>query len=123
MCLRICGYLIGLGILFYPAISNYLNQRHATTIATDYEQEVSHITQQQEDEMMQKALAYNRTLIGNSEILDPFSEEAKQLKHTTYNKLLDIDGNGMLGYIEIPKIHILSPIYHGISERVLQSGI
>lgn len=123
MCLRICGYLIELGILFYPAISNYLNQRHATTIATDYEQEVSHITQQQEDEMMQKALAYNRTLIGNSEILDPFSEEAKQLKHTTYDKLLDIDGNGMLGYIEIPKIHILSPIYHGISERVLQSGI
>ena len=40
-----------------------------------------------------------------------------------YNSLLNIDGDGMMGYITVPKLEETLPIYHGTSEKVLQSGI
>lgn len=121
--LRICGYILGFSILLYPTFSNYLNQKNSTTIATDYEQEVSHISEQREEEMIERALDYNRKLIGNSELMDPFSEAAGEPEDEVYQNLLNIDDSGMMGYLQIPKINILLPIYHGISERVLQSGV
>lgn len=120
--LRICGYLIGFSVLLYPAISNYLNQRNATTVATDYEQEVSHLSEEEEARIIEEAVSYNQSLIGGSSILDPFAEDVRKPEDEHYNSLLSIGSGGMMGYIELPKIKILLPIYHGTSESVLQSG-
>lgn len=73
--------------------------------------------------MIEKARAYNRNLVGIGSLSDPFSNGGNQTEDDVYEQLLDIDGTGMMGYIEIPKIKILLPIYHGTSERVLQSGV
>ena len=74
--------------------------------------------------MIKKAREYNKSLIGISSFLDPFSQEdGNQTEDDIYNNLLKIDDTGMMGYIDIPKINILLPVYHGTSEEVLQSGI
>lgn len=118
------GYLIAFSLILYPVVSNYVNQLHSTTIATDYEQEVSHLSENLENEMIEQAREYNKSLIGISSFIDPFSDtEGIQTEDDVYNNLLKIDDTGMMGYIDIPKIDIVLPIYHGTSESVLQSGV
>ena len=118
------GYLIAFSLILYPVVSNYVNQLHSTTIATDYEQEVSHLSENLENEMIEQAREYNKSLIGISSFIDPFSDtEGIQTEGDVYNNLLKIDDTGMMGYIDIPKLDIVLPVYHGISEKVLQSGV
>ena len=118
------GYLIAFSLILYPVVSNYVNQLHSTTIATDYEQEVSHLSENLENEMIEQAREYNKSLIGISSFIDPFSDtEGIQTEDDVYNNLLKIDDTKMMGYIDIPKIDIVLPIYHGTSESVLQSGV
>ena len=122
--LRGIGYLAAFSLILYPVVSNYINQMNSTTIATDYEQEVSHLSEEQENAMIKQAQDYNESLIGIGSIADPFSESNEnQTEDDEYNNLLKIDDTGMMGYIDIPKIDIVLPIYHGISEKVLQSGV
>lgn len=122
--LRKIGYLIAFSLILYPVVSNYINQQLSSTIATDYDQKVSHLSEKEEAKMIKKAREYNKSLIGISSFLDPFSQEdGNQTEDDIYNNLLKIDDTGMMGYIDIPKINILLPVYHGTSEEVLQSGI
>ncbi len=111
-------------LILYPVVSNYINQMNSTTIATDYEQEVSHLSEEQENAMIKQAQDYNESLIGIGSIADPFSESNEnQTEDDEYNKLLKIDDTGMMGYIDIPKLDVVLPVYHGTSEKVLQSGV
>ena len=122
--LRGIGYLMAFSLILYPVVSNYINQMNSTTIATDYEQEVSRLSEDQENAMIKQAQEYNESLIGIGSIADPFSESNEnQTEEDEYNKLLKIDDTGMMGYIDIPKIDIVLPVYHGTSEKVLQSGV
>ena len=122
--LRGIGYLAAFSLILYPIVSNYINQMNSTTIATDYEQEVSHLSEEQENAMIEQAQEYNESLIGIGSIADPFSESNEnQTEDDEYNKLLKIDDTGMMGYIDIPKLDVVLPVYHGTSEKVLQSGV
>ena len=122
--LRGIGYLMAFSLILYPVVSNYINQMNSTTIATDYEQEVSHLSEEQENAMIKQAQDYNESLIGIGSIADPFSESNEnQTEDDEYNKLLKIDDTGMMGYIDIPKLDVVLPVYHGTSEKVLQSGV
>lgn len=73
-----CGYLVGFSVLLYPTVSNYINVLHSTTVASNYEQEVSHTSEEQEKKLIADALAYNQRLIGSSPVLDPFSDTQKK---------------------------------------------
>ena len=77
-----------------------------------------------ENAMIEQAQEYNESLIGIGSIADPFSESNEnQTEDDEYNKLLKIDDTGMMGYIDIPKLDVVLPVYHGTSEKVLQSGV
>jgi len=122
--LKICGYLVAFSLILYPVVSNYINQKNSSTIASDYEQEISHLSEEEEEAMIQQARDYNQSLIGIGSVMDPFSGgDNNQTEDDIYNQLLKVDDTGMMGYIDIPKIDILVPIYHGTSEEVLQSGV
>ena len=74
--------------------------------------------------MIEQAQEYNESLIGIGSIADPFSESNEnQTENDVYNNLLKIDDTGMMGYIDIPKLDVVLPVYHGTSEKVLQSGV
>ena len=87
-------------------------------------EEVSHLSEEQENAMIEQAQEYNESLIGIGSIADPFSESNEnQTENDVYNNLLKIDDTGMMGYIDIPKLDVVLPVYHGTSEKVLQSGV
>ena len=109
--LRGIGYLAAFSLILYPVVSNYINQMNSTTIATDYEQEVSHLSEEQENAMIEQAQEYNESLIGIGSIADPFSESNEnQTENDVYNSLLKIDDTGMMGYIDIPKLDVVLPV-------------
>ena len=72
--------------------------------------------------MFEEATKYNNSLSNNMIITDPFDEKAFQKIGANYEKTLNIDDNGLIGYIDVPKINVYLPIYHGTSEEILSKG-
>ena len=110
--------LIGLSLLLYPSVSDYWNSFHQTRAIATYAENVAKLDNNQYDRLWEDARAYNQTLGLRS---NPYylSEEQK----AEYERLLDVSGLGVMGYIEIPEIDVSLPIYHGTEESVLQIAV
>ena len=118
------GFLLGLGITFYPAVSNYLLERNQSVAMQGYIEEQEKVPDEVSEELKEEARAYNKKLREGTVVLtDPFDPDALKYVTDDYEKMLDTDGSGRMGYLEIPSIEVYLPIYHGTSEGVLQSGI
>lgn len=112
------GFLIGLCVICYPAGSNLWNEWRQSVLAREYEEIVA---SSDTSSLWQEAWDYNSNLSGNL-IMDAFSyEEGKA--DSAYDSLLNPSGNGIMGYISIPKIDVYLPIYHGTGDEALSSGI
>ena len=114
-------FLIGAGILFYPTISDWFAQRNNTVARQSYEQNVSNLTKEEKEELWRAAIYYNERL-ANSVVKDPFANTENIEPFDEYYQTLDV-GDEAMGYIHIPKIRVLLPIYHGVSEEVLEKGV
>lgn len=114
-------FLTALGLTLYPLISNYVNQKYASEIQTAYQE----LIQQTDDSVLQeakrRAIAYNLAITPGT--ADAYSEEALLSASENYENQLDITGNGIMGYVEIPKIQVNLPIYHGTDAEVLDRGV
>ncbi len=110
--------LIGAGIIAYPTFSDWWNSFHQTRAIAGYVEQVASMDQEVFDKMWEDAVGYNLQLPYNANRL-LLSDEEKQV----YNSILDVTGTGIMGYIDIPKIDISLPIYHGTDEAVLQIAI
>lgn len=111
-------FCIGLSLLLYPTLSDYWNSRHQSELIASYSEAVANIYEDQYEDIWQRARTYNEALAerGNNWIL---TEEEK----ADYLSQLDIAGNGIMSYIEIPSIECSLPIYHGTDEAVLQVAV
>lgn len=118
--LAIFVLLIGLGVLGYPTLSNYLSQKNSSYALDTYEKEVKKQNKKTLEHEWAKAKAFNETLAGNP-VHDPFIEGSGYAIQSNYFELLNI--NNMMGKLEIPKIKVEMPIYHGTSEKTLKRGI
>ncbi|MEA4932773.1 MAG: class C sortase [Lawsonibacter sp.] len=112
-------FLVGLSVLLYPSVSNYYNSFHQSRAVASYDSCMGNLTEQVTSDSLQAAEAYNKKLLdqGASCFTLTDAEEAE------YNNSLNMDGNGMMGYLSIKKMGIQLPIYHGTSESVLAAGI
>ena len=108
-------FILGTGMILYPFLSNYYNSFHATRAIIDYAESVSALNEEDTDKIIQSAQEYNREL-SNSGTQFNRSEELK----TRYQSELNPDGDGIMGYLEIPKTEIYLPVYHGTEDNVLQ---
>lgn len=113
-------FITGLGILLYPIISNLLMNIFQTTAIQEYNYTVEQMEQDRIEEILSEARVYNEQF-KNTIVVDPFSQEAESSVNSEYNEILNIDGT--MGYIEIPKIDVNLPIFHGTSEEVLKRGV
>ncbi len=113
-------FITGLGILLYPTISNLLMNIFQTTAIQQYNYTVEQMQQDKIEEILSEARVYNEQF-KNTIVVDPFSQEAESSVNSEYNEILNIDGT--MGYIEIPKINVNLPIFHGTSEEVLKRGV
>ena len=111
-------FFVGLSLLLYPSVSNYWNSFHQSHMIASYVEEVANMDQEKYDRLWQGAEEYNRALQDTYFHLTLNDEE-----YARYEKILDVTGTGIMGYIDIPKIKCSLPIYHGIDEAVLQIAI
>lgn len=115
--------LAGVGILAYPFVSNMLHDRKQDEIITEYDEQMENLAEEEKEEMLAAARQYNEDLIGNVVLSDPFDPEALERINEDYDELLNYDDDGIMGYVEIPRIDVYEAIYHGTSDEVLAKGI
>lgn len=109
--------LAGIAIFLYPAFSSWWNDRTQTKIIEEYNKAVGVLDTSQKDEMLDQAHAYNAAL---ASLADPMSQYEAL---TDYSGVLNIPGTGIIGYIDIPKIGVHLPVYHGTSPEVLNVAV
>ena len=112
-------FLAGLGVLLYPSLSDMVNQRRQQSLITNYVRTVAEMTADDFSAERESAAAYNAALDHN--FTDAFTG-SQPAPDDVYWSLLDPDATGVMGYIEIPKISLRLPIYHGTGETALQNG-
>lgn len=123
ICIAVTAFLLALGITLYPIISNSYNDKHASEIRTQYQEQVEQVDTTAIDEARGLAVAYNEAIISNVQLTESFSAEALLWASEDYNAQLNLTGNGIMGYIEIPSIGVNLPIYHGTEDTTLEVGI
>ncbi len=104
----------GLGVMLYPSISDWWNSMHASKAISEYMALIENVNTEELKKMLNEAEEYNKWLYKNHHF-DLTEEE-----YAEYEKILDISGTGIMGYISIPSINVNLPIYHGTEETVLQ---
>ena len=114
-------FLAGAGILLYPTVSNWVAEHNQAEIIHSYQDKVSNISEQQLAEEWEKAVVYNENLTGDP-VHDPFVMGSGYVLPDNYEETLNLNGDGVMCYVEIPKIGVNLPVYHGASEEVLEKG-
>lgn len=116
--LLILLFFVGLGLILYPTFSNWWNSFHSSKAINAYSDMVANLDEDQYEEILAAAHDFNASRLteGTSFSMSP---EQKEL----YPDLLNVGGDGIIGYIEIPSIGVALPIYHGTEERILQVAV
>lgn len=120
--IRLLVLVVAFAVLLYPTVSSYVNEKNGSKVVSNYDAESVRLSNAEKEKMLEDARAYNKEMLSNIDLIDPFSQGEKSLD-ARYESLLNVDGSGMMGYIRIPKIKVEIPIYHGTSESVLQAGV
>ena len=107
----------GIGLLLYPTIGEYINYRKTSQAISMYNEVYQNTEKDLRQNMLLEAEQYNSRLCGAT---DPFINTTSV---PGYNNILDLTGTGIMGYIDIDKIGVELPIYHGVDNGVLQIGI
>ena len=116
--------LIGIGILVYPSLSEYLQLKNSSRTVAAYDDTVSKTAKAKLDAMFEEASEYNRLLASSTGTNKPrVDSNGNPISLDSYDTMLDLGGDGMMGYITIPKLNTTNRIYHGTEEAVLQVGV
>lgn len=106
----------------YPMAANWLASRNHNEAIQSYDEASARQTQAQLDAAMEEARQYNESLIGQP-VRDPFVPGSGYAIPSNYDDVLNVAGDGVMASIEIPKIGVDLPIYHGTSDEVLSKGV
>ena len=114
----ILAFVTGLSLLLYPSVSDYWNSFHQSRAIAAYAGEVAALDDGIYDELLEAARDYNQRLAQREEPLNQSEEDLAE-----YGSLLNLDGSGIMGYIEIPELKVSLPIYHSVDDGVLQVAV
>ena len=110
--------LIAVGVILYPLISSYVNEKNQAIIRSEYMEEV----QAADDSALREAWAAAERYNATRKPIR-YSSAAVSEAEESYQDLLNIKCNGVMGYVEIPKINVYLPIYHGTEGATLERGV
>ena len=116
----IIGFIACTVLLLYPVISDRWNRYRDMQLITEYNEKAVQIDTKEYDKLMQKAVDYNKYLVTQNRNI---VTDAEYDPDAYYETLLNFMGNGIMGYVEIPKIGLTEPIYHYSTEVSLGIGI
>lgn len=114
-------FLIGFIICCYPLISSIIEQQYQKGAVATYEKEMQKEDDSKIKESLKKAEEYN-SMLYQSDGMSVGDLGDNILSHKSYESLLDLSGTGVMGSIEIPKINVNLPIYHGTDDSVLSTA-
>ena len=115
-------FLIGLGVLTYPLISAVINNIGIRNEAKIEYQKAQEMESEEVEALFAQADAYNKGLLNTVILTDPFDEAAYEAITAHYEETFNVGANGLIGFIDIPKINVYLPIYHGTDLEVLSRG-
>ena len=110
--------LIAVGVILYPLISSYVNEKNQAIIRSEYMEEI----QAADDSTIRNAWAEAEQYNASRKPIR-YSGEAVSQAEESYDALLNLKGNGVMGYVEVPKINVYLPIYHGTDGATLERGV
>ena len=116
-------FLIGFLVMAYPTIANQWNTYRQSKLITNYESTTKDMKKEDFESAWTAAENYNNAFQRNNIYADVFGTEQKDVANTEYWNVLNVNGDGVMGYVTIPKIDIKLAVYHGTSDKVLQTGI
>lgn len=117
--LLILIFLVGLFVLLYPNISDYINRRNSSKAVAQYDETVEQMNEEQRQKILGEARDFNYNLMMNSSRFKDMNEEEME----EYLSTLNIDGKGMMCYLKIDRLGINVPVYHTTQESVLQQYV
>jgi sortase A len=123
ICIATLAFLIALGITLYPMISTWYNERHQAEVHIHYQEKVEQVDNTKLIEAKEQAVAYNQTILPGAQDEDSFSKEALLSASENYGSLLNLAGDGIMGYVEVPTIGVTLPIFHGTNNSTLERGV
>ena len=123
LCVAVFAFLIALGITLYPMISTWYNERHQAEVHIHYQEKVEQVDNTKLIEAKELAVAYNQTILPGAQDEDSFSKEALLSASENYGSLLNLAGDGIMGYVEVPTIGVTLPIFHGTNNSTLERGV
>ena len=117
-------FLIGFGILIYPTVADQWNTYRQSRLISSYERTVEEMEPEDFSREWEAAHSFNASITHNDLYGDVFGagEGETNLKDTPYWQVLNVSGDGVMGYLSIPKINVKISIYHGTGDDVLQTG-
>lgn len=121
--IAVVSFLAALGLTLYPLISNAYNQHHASTIHTEYQTNITQLDTSVIDAARAEAITYNAALVPGAMDVEAYSSVALQAASERYDDILNLTGNGLMGYLNIPKLSVVLPVYHGTADTTLEIGV
>lgn len=118
----ILTFAVGIGLLSYPRISKVINAVLSSDMATAYIERVEAMPDSEKEALLEQAQFYNDSLFHNAVLDTALDGAGDEMIDLNYEDMLSTDKNGLIGYIDIPKINVYLPIYHGTSDDVLKKG-
>lgn len=110
-------FLLGLALLLYPTVSDWWNNQVQSRAIVNYDETVANMSKADYEAEFAKADEYNQAIAKLANPLVSYEQVEG------YEDTLNIMGTGMMGYIEIPRIRVKLPIYHGTSDAVLNTAV
>ena len=111
-------FFVGLSVLLYPTVSDFWNEKRQSKAIVNYDDLIVNLTPEDYTKFFNEADSYNQKIKGMPSSYMNHSNIAEE-----YYNILDVNGDGMMGYITIEKIKVQLPIYHGTSDKVLNSAV
>ncbi len=94
--IRLLVLVVAFAVLLYPTVSSYVNEKNGSKVVSNYDAESVRLSNAEKEKMLEDARAYNKEMLSNIDLIDPFSQGEKSLD-ARYESLLNIDGSGMMG--------------------------
>lgn len=115
----------GIFLTAYPYLYNAYTEKHQSQVTDKYAETVEKFSPEEISSIKSVVTEYNKSLLTESAVLtDPFDPDIlKNHDSDAYAEYLNVDGDGTIAVLQIPKIKLKLPVYHGTSEEVLVKGL